>query len=113
MKNKLIVGQKVWVIPTSNEARRNPNPFEAEVIKVGSKLFELNSPNRKFWHKFELETMQEKSEYTSDFAVYASKQEWIDENEIILLQGMIKNDILHITSLEQLRAINNLIKSFK
>ncbi len=107
MKKKLIVGQKVWVIPQSNALRSEStkHPFEAIVKSVGSKLFELQHiGSHSFRLKFDLETMKEKSEYTSDYFVYGSKQEWDDMNEEVELRKQLTS-LIYSMKLEGLRGM--------
>ena len=102
---KIILGQRVWVIPMNNELRYDPNPFEAIVTKIGNKYFEIEAPKRHFSNKFNIDTLKEKTEYSSDYFVYESKQAWLDKEETLRLKKVLIEKISNM-KLEQLVSLN-------
>jgi hypothetical protein len=84
------VGQKVFVRRVGNAARhREKDELISEEIveKIGRKYFYLKD----FYKcKFCLEDMHDVSEYTSNYYVYLTKQEILDENEQSEITDKIK-----------------------
>lgn len=76
--NKLEVGQVIWTLNVGNAARRCGQELTERVItKVGRKYFYIEVFRRKV--KFEIETLEECSDYTSDYKVYINKQDYFNE----------------------------------
>jgi hypothetical protein len=110
-KDKLSVGQKVYLKPINNAARGgNKEILEAEIVKVGRKYFELN---RGLIKKYSMENLEQVTEYTPDYKLYFSKQDILDEYETNSLYSEIeskfgawaKKDL----TLDQLRRIKAII----
>lgn len=121
MKVELKVGQTVYLKPQGNTARRLRTiedilgkVIESKITKIGKKYFYVKS--RFDTHpdmKIDKETMNEHSNYCSDWKAYLSKQDILDEFEIkSLLQKF--SDIFRYgsskqISLNQLRRIDAII----
>lgn len=76
--SKFEVGQKVWTLNVNNAARRVERKLtERELVKVGRKYFYLKEYGREI--KFDIETLEEFTDYTSDYKVYLDPQDWEDE----------------------------------
>ena len=71
--NKLTKGQKVFVVSVN---RGITTTTIATVTKVGTKYFEINNESGWIFKgiKFYKSTMKEKTEYSSKFTVYLSKE---------------------------------------
>lgn len=116
-KNKLSVGQKVYLKPINNAARYGDKELKEQVIKkIGKKYFFVGSEesnNERFWTKFSIEELREVSNYSPDWELYFSKQEILDEQESDKLTSKIRNKFgsygrLDLT-LDQLRRIEEII----
>lgn len=112
--NKTNVGDKIWLKPDGNQARRSKEIREYEIKKVGRKYYEV-------WDgefdgstiKFTIEGNSQVTEYTADWEVYFSKQEILDEEEYKTLHNNIKRKVdiygRPTLTLDQLRRINTII----
>ena len=118
MKN-LKVGQILYKLNIGNAARnRKQTLMPVEVIKIGRKyvtVSELDKKDRSYLHDVaNIENGREKTEYSANFILYESEQEWEDkkESEVLLRKfrdifgSYGKNNI----SLDQLRKINVIIE---
>jgi hypothetical protein len=87
MENKKIeVGQKVWV-KKSALYRNIKEPFEAVVLKVGKKYFEVDRcPHKKFF----IDTLYEHTEGNYVDRIYLNPQEIADEKELLRLSSEIR-----------------------
>lgn len=104
------VGDIVWVQPV--EPRQNIPYYEAKVIKVGNKYFEVEQTYGR-QVKYELETLRESGDTNYRNIVYLSEQDILDEKEFNSLSKIIRDKIdrygkLPFT-LDQLRRINNIL----
>ena len=80
------LGQKVWVVPNDPYGRRKY--YEAEVIKVGRKYFEVADANRR---QFNLTDLREFSQGNYKWRVSLTEQEILDESLFTLLLSKIKD----------------------
>lgn len=105
----VVVGQKVWVNPSSLWRSRR-EPFEATVSKVGRKYFELMECPRE---KYDLETLRQVTETNYENKVYLKLQDILDEKEHQKLSDEIKRAFNGYGklqySLEQLRKIAEIV----
>lgn len=105
----VIVGQKVWVKPSSLWRSRK-EPFEATVSKVGRKYFELTECPRE---KYDLETLRQVTETNYENKVYLQLQDILDEKEHLRLSDEIRRAFNGYGklqySLEQLRKIAEVV----
>ena len=105
----VVVGQKVWVNPSSLW-RSRIEPFEATVSKVGRKYFELIECPRE---KYDLETLRQVTETNYENKVYLKLQDILDEKEHQKLSDEIKRAFNGFGklqySLEQLRKIAEIV----
>lgn len=110
------VGQKVFLRPVNNAARGGNKVIKKyEVKSVGRKYFEVWDG---LWvHsgiKFHLDSLREVTEYTSDYALYFSVQEILDEDEsndlVCNIRGVFGSYGKIGLTLAQLRNINTIIK---
>lgn len=104
---KIKQGQTLWVKTIGNLARGGTSRhFSVIVTSVGKKYFTLDKCIR---CKFEIASLQEATEYSSNFKVYFSEQEILDEKEAEILAEKIRNIIgaygKSTLSIAQLRAI--------
>ena len=99
------VGDVVYLESINDRAMRikELKLIEVVVTKVGRKFFYVNSY---FRHKFSLEHMMDKSEYSSEYMVYRSKQAWEDSKEVERLKRSIPG-LFTKASLDQLMDIDN------
>lgn len=109
MKNKeLKVGQPVFLEPCSNAARYSKKIIHAEVTSVGNKYFTVGRPSetyKEFRNKFSLETMQEHSEYSSDYIVHLSLADITEKMERPKLIQQILAKLSGVT-FEDLKKLN-------
>ena len=109
MLSSVVVGQKVWVNPSSLW-RSRIEPFEATVSKVGRKYFELTECPRE---KYDLETLRQVTETNYENKVYLKLQDILDEKEHQKLSDEIKRAFNGYGklqySLEQLRKIAEIV----
>lgn len=105
------IGQKVYLRPQNNAARRSTEIKEATITKVGRKYFEVEP---KWYGRFEIETMyQDGGDYTPNYQAYFSLEEIEEEKELNKLHrevgkfftGYGKPDI----SPSQIRAIADIL----
>jgi hypothetical protein len=111
MKEKVMVGNKVYLKPVNNAARGgNKKILEATIIKVGRKYFEID---RGLIRKYEIQTLNAVTEYAPDYEIYFSMQEILDEYESNKLYSDIGSKFGTFTkrdlSLDQLRRIHKII----
>jgi len=107
MKNKLQIGQVVYGKPQSNAARYSSEICEFTVASLGNKYFTLKNKDG-FSHrlKFSYETMQEVSEYSSNYLIYLDRKQLDDEIEKPLLLKSIMSKLEHL-NVEQLNFLIN------
>ncbi|WP_299831419.1 hypothetical protein [uncultured Metabacillus sp.] len=116
-KDKIIVGQKVYLKPVNNAARYgNKEIREQEIVKVGRKYFFVGSKGeaRERWMiKFSIEDLRQVTEYANDWELYFSEQEILDEeeteeiwNDLRLIFGSYGRPTL---SLDKLRRIKEIV----
>ena len=107
---KPVVGQILWEVYS---ARLGAKGYEVKVTKVGKKYFSVAPLDIPFLTKeYKIENWQEKTEYTSSYHLYETKQDWLDEVEAETLQTRIQayfNTYNRKTSLAILRHIDMLL----
>lgn len=72
----LIVGQTVWYNGERGRSRSDKELKETVITKVGRKYFELEATYRS---KFDVNTLDEVSEFSSSIKIYLSKEAYDDE----------------------------------
>lgn len=81
--NKPKLGDKLFLVDTENRSRFHREKRHCEVTKVGRKYFTV-SWSDDTWEReaeFVIETFRQKTEYSDDFTLYESEQEWADSVE--------------------------------
>lgn len=113
--NKPVVGQKLFLV--TSRRRDEPELDDVYVRSVGRKYFTVckDIKDGKFWDiTFHLDTWCEKTEYSSNYSLYASRQEYLDELEAGDLYKKIKENFFYMygpnkLTLAQLRAIEKIV----
>ena len=72
----LIVGQTVWYNDERGRSRSDKELKETVITKVGRKYFELEATYRS---KFDVNTLDKVSEFSSSIKIYLSKEAYDDE----------------------------------
>ena len=54
-------------------------PINMRVVRVGRRYFECETLSRSFRLKFHLDTWAQKSDYSPDYRLYVSREEWESE----------------------------------
>ncbi|CAI6273794.1 hypothetical protein NRS6186_11415 [Bacillus subtilis] len=117
-KSQLIkVGSTVYLKPIYNAARYGRKDIlEKIVLKKGRKYFYVGNTGEtetRRMFKFSLEDMREVAEYSSDWELYLSKQEIIDEEEkeklIFEMRSVFNRWSTADLTLDQLRRIHAII----
>lgn len=116
-KNKLQVGQKIFVKPVSGQALSYSKEISEHTIeKIGKKYFTLKDFYRGLSaRRFIINTMQDDSNgYSANYTCYTSIQEINDENEFNELKTIIRKTFDVFTwneklTLEKLRKIKQII----
>jgi hypothetical protein len=117
-KDKLSVGLKVYLKPVNNAARYGDKELREQVIKkIGKKYFFVGteeSNNERFWHKFDIEELNEVTNYSADWQFYFTKQDYLDDIEFNNLSNEIRGKFgsygrLDDLTLDQLRRIKEII----
>jgi hypothetical protein len=97
IKISMEVGQKIYLEPWGNAARRNSAIIETNVTKVGR------------YGRFSIETMvQDSGQYSPEYKAWANLQEIKDMRETERLRKLVEQNIYKF-SLEQLRTITQLL----
>lgn len=86
MKNKLKVGQKVYLQPGVNVSRRDSSIKEGQITKVGTKYFCVTIGNSSYAYKFHIEDLKQTTVYTPDYYVWLNERELLDAIELKALQ---------------------------
>lgn len=84
MKRKPVVGETLYSLNVGNAARNCPQVLTPMVVKhVGRKYFTCGRPGASdYWDvQFHLEDWREKTEYSSNHALYESEQAFEEEKE--------------------------------
>jgi hypothetical protein len=108
---KLKVGQKIYVLPINNAARREKDIKEDLIVSVGRKYFKLqNHP----WSRFYIETLYEDGgQYSPDWLCYLSLKDYEDEKETNSLRRFCEDTFGHGSNikltLDKLRRIVKII----
>ena len=82
MKNKLKVGQTVYLQPGVNVSRRDSSIKEGQITKVGTKYFTYTIGNSSYAYKCYIENLRQVTVYTPDYYVWLDKQELLDSIEL-------------------------------
>ena len=73
-------GQTLYSLNVGNAARHSEQKLtECTVVSVGPKYFQCQFESWRHPIKFHVDTWHEKTEYSSNYCLYASPQEWEDE----------------------------------
>jgi hypothetical protein len=84
-KTKVAVDQILYRLPVNNAARYGTTVELEEVVveKVGKKYFTVRRTGERSWGRttHHLDNWREKSDYSPDYVLYASRQEYDDEHE--------------------------------
>lgn len=109
MKNSenLSVGQKVWVNPTGRCGSKG-EIFESTISKVGRKYFEVKDI---FRCKFCVKTLEEVSDYSSNYIIYTDIQDYEDEKEHQKLSNKLKKNLVVMAI--QFYLLKNYVKLIK
>jgi hypothetical protein len=85
------VGQKIYLKPIGNAARRSTDIIETTVTKVGRKYFEVEY---RPCNRLSIEYLAEDNgQYISNYQGYLSMQEIEDEREAYQLHRLIKQNL--------------------
>jgi hypothetical protein len=80
MSSNIKPGQKFYVKFINNAARVNPDGgYDAVVSKVGRKYFTLSVENNIYFErdiKFRIEDLEQETNYSSDYKLYNSREEY-------------------------------------
>lgn len=80
--DNLKVGQTVWLKPFSNYTRKNTNPVEVIISKVGKKYIYIKGSG--YNDRFFIDNlMHDNGEYSPKGKIYLTYQEILDENEFM------------------------------
>jgi hypothetical protein len=82
MGNEIKVGAVVYGKAGINKSRQGLNIEEGVITKVGRKYFEVKFRGFETY-KYEIKTLNQKTEYATDYYFYFSKQEILDERELV------------------------------
>lgn len=119
MDKRIKVGEKCYLKAQGNEERRHRGKsieewiYEVEITKVGRKYFTV----KKGWEeiKYDINNLEEVTNYCSNWKFYFDKQEIINDMEIKKIERVIEarfskyGDNSSKLSLDQLRRIMNII----
>ena len=81
---KPLVGQKVYLEPCNNQARRSSDIRELEIKKVGRKYLYVGDTGEHeeyLWLKFHRDNLRQVSDYSPNWHLYFSKQGILDKQE--------------------------------
>jgi len=115
MKPKPKSGQRLFLLNIGNAARRCPSVLKPATVKsVGRKYFFVSLDDYSVWTiQFHLDDWRQKTDYSTDYAIYATEQEYADEVEKGKLAAVLRETFSHCGrtrfSLETLRAVAALI----
>ncbi|MGG3890312.1 hypothetical protein [Metabacillus fastidiosus] len=116
-KERIIVGEKVYLKPVNNAARGGNKEIREEyIIKIGRKYFFVGKEgetNERLMVKFNIDDLRQVTDYSPNWIIYFSKQEILDTEESIKLTREIKekfNTWGNVgLSLDQLKRIKDII----
>jgi hypothetical protein len=108
--SKLTVGQKVFVEPIGNAARREKEIKEATITKIGNKYFELD---KSWMGRFFIKHLsQDGKGFISDYQVWLSMDDYNAEEERIKTTAYLKEyfgqygrAILNLDQLKRIKAV--------
>lgn len=113
MKNKLVIGQKVYLIALSDVYGKKGEIIESEIRTIGKKYYSVSGLYNIERMKFSIESNRDISNYVSNFQVYFDKQEIEDEKEYNILLGDLRKIVGQYgksdLTLAQLRSISKII----
>ena len=104
MKNKLKVGQKVYLQPRVSISRRDSSIKEGKITKVGTKYFTYTIGDSLYSYKCYIENLKQVTVYTPDYYVWLDKQELLDAIELKELQ-------MHFYKIFYMHPVSESIKS--
>lgn len=87
------VGDRIWILPRGNAARRSTEPEEWEVLRVGRKYFYAR-PTGSTWaeDKFSLDGWWQETEFAADYQAFPSLRELEQEVEGERLRRILSAD---------------------
>jgi len=112
---KIKEGQDVYLVPINNKLRTTKEIQKYRVEKVGRKYFYVYNPDKDFPTslKFDIETLDQITEYRPDWRIYFSMKMIEVDKEILELSDEIRTFLGTYgcckLSLDQLRKIKNII----
>ena len=119
MREKPVVGQKLYALNIGNRARNMQQVLiDAEVVKVGRKYFEVRLFGYLTTTKFSLDGWLEVSDYSAGYKLYSTPQEWDDEKELKKLRKKLSDIFAYSYGrtelpLECLREIDAIITKYE
>lgn len=119
MRDKPVVGQKLYSLNVGNMARNGEQKVKEVVVhKVGRKYFECRREGWTRGTKYHLSNWREKTDFCANSCLYVSKQDWLDEKESRELCLFIKDSFEYGhnkagVTLPAIRTIVNIIKANK
>lgn len=82
VNKKPSVGQTLYQLNIGNMARNGEQKLTpVKVVKVGRKYFTCKQDHLNWETQFHIDGWYEKSDYTANYCLYESPQEWLDEKE--------------------------------
>jgi len=85
MKSKPMVGQILFRLNTGNRAISGQGLTKVAVTKVGRKYFTCVENGFSLGTEYYIDGWKEKTNYSVNFVLYKSKQEWEEEKESSLI----------------------------
>ena len=98
------VGQTLYMLNIGNRTRYAPPVLRpVTVTKVGRKWFDVKRQDN-YWNppKFSIETWREKTEYSANYCLYASEQDYADSKEAATLAQAIEYRIRRGSRVDEL-----------
>ena len=119
MNQKPVVGQRLFALNVGNSARTAPQVLvPVTVVSVGRKYFTVKRDDLSWWEcKFYVDSWREVSNYSANYALYATEQEWKDEKESIELWKAIRPTLdtytpsIPLDAIRKIKAILDGLKS--
>ena len=96
-----VIGDTLYSLNVGNSARGCPSVLtELKVIKSGNKYFTCRELNGHGDFTYEIEDWRQKTDYTPNSKLYATKEDWIYETKINAMYRDIRDFLsLHVNKL--------------
>jgi hypothetical protein len=112
MREKPEVGQTLYSLNVGNAARRDPQKLTPVVVSaVGRKYFTVGEGN--IAEQYHIDGWRQKTEFSVDSVLYATEQQWLEENEANQTYSKIKKLFdpwrNQGISIEKLRAVDAIL----